>query len=75
MQVYARKAVHIILAQLQWLIQIITAKKEFGRVNRNLSSEVQYYHLGLPMSFACSYRQREHEGQMVASIQQSLFHV
>ena len=31
--------IHIILAQLQWLIQITTAKQEFGRVNRNLSSE------------------------------------
>ena len=41
----------VILAQLQWFIQITTAKKkEFGRVNRNLSSEVQYYYVGLPMS-------------------------
>ena len=38
------------LAQLQWPIQITTAEKEFGRANRNLSSEVQYYHVGLPMS-------------------------
>ena len=38
----------VILAQLQWFIQITTAKKkEFGRVN---SSEVQYYYVGLPMS-------------------------
>ena len=41
----------IMLAQLQWPIQITTAKKEFGRVNRNLISEVHvhYYHMGLPM--------------------------
>ena len=37
------------LAQLQWPIQITTAKKAFGRV---LISEVQYYHVSLPMSIA-----------------------
>ena len=68
------------LAQLQWLIQITTAKKEIDRVNRNLSSEVQYYHVGLPMSkfgcctIACNLYSR-HMGQMVASIQWSRFGV
>ena len=28
------------LAQLQWLIKITTAKKEFGRVNRKLTNIV-----------------------------------
>ena len=30
----------VTVAQLQWLIQITTAKKEFGRVNRKLSNQV-----------------------------------
>ena len=33
--------IRIILAQLQWFIQITTAKKKLGRVNRNHSSEAQ----------------------------------
>ena len=45
----------IVGAQLQWLIQITTLTKGIWQstctsVNRNLSSEVQYYHVGLPMS-------------------------
>ena len=55
--------------------------KEIGRVNRNLSSEVQhYYHVDLPMltsaSFVCSYTDQlvaKGGTEMVANIRWSHF--
>ena len=45
-----------------------------GRVNRNLSNEVQY-HVGLPVSkFGCAVRTGHAQMHMVASLRRSLFH-